>query len=64
VNVRGSGVHGVWSRNDLETRLKRLLRLERHAQETAFVVCEAQLRLLERHSVEFCCRHVEVSERQ
>ena len=59
VNVGVSGVRGVWSRHDLETRLKRLLRLERHAQETTFVVSEEQLRLLERHSVEFRCRHVE-----
>ena len=61
VNVGVSGVRGVWSRHDLETRLKRLLRLERHVQETAFVVSEEQLRLLERHSVEFRCRHVEAA---
>ena len=61
VNVGVSGVRGVWSRHDLETRLKRLLRLERHAQETAFVVSDEQLRLLERHSVEFRCRHVEAT---
>src|SRR5437867_3320296 len=35
VNVGVSGVRGVWSRHDLETRLKRLLRLERHVQTTA-----------------------------
>src|SRR5204862_6264909 len=29
--------------------------------ETAFVVSEEQLRLLERHSVEFRCRHVEAT---
>jgi len=61
VNVGVSGVRGVWSRHDLETRLKRLLRLERHVQETAFVVSEEQLRLLERHSPEFRCRHVEAT---
>ncbi|HXH82653.1 MAG TPA: helix-turn-helix domain-containing protein [Candidatus Tectomicrobia bacterium] len=61
VNVGVSGVRGVWSRHDLETRLKRLLRLERHVQDTAFVVSEEQLRLLERHSLEFRCRHVEAA---
>src|SRR5262249_23005312 len=61
VNVGVSGVRGVWSRHDLETRLKRLLRLERHVRETTFVVSEEQLRLLERHSIEFRCRHVEAT---
>src|SRR5882672_6870474 len=61
VNVGVSVVRGVWSRHDLEARLKRLLRLERHVQETAFVVSAEQLRLLERHSVEFRCRHVEAT---
>jgi len=61
VNVGVSGVRGVWSRHDLETRLKRLLRLERHAQETTFVVSAELLRLLERHSVEFRCRPVEAT---
>ena len=61
VNVGVSGVRGVWSRHDLETRLTRLLRLERQVQEMAFVVSEEQLRLLERHSVEFRCRHVEAT---
>src|SRR5262245_43091827 len=61
VTVSAGGVRGVWLRHDLETRLKRLLRLERHAQEATFVVSEEQLRLLERHSVDFRCRHVEAS---
>jgi hypothetical protein len=52
VTVSAGGVRGVWLRHDLETRLKRLLRLERHAQETTFIVSEEQLRLLERHSVD------------
>lgn len=47
-----SGGRGVWVRNDLERRLKRLLRLERTVQDTTFVVSEEQLRLLDRHSLE------------
>jgi transposase InsO family protein len=61
VTVSAGGVRGVWFRHELETRLKRLLRLERHAQAAIFVVSEEQLRLLERHSVDFRCRHVEAS---
>ena len=61
VNVGVSGVRGVWGRHDLETRLKRLLRLERVAQDSTLVLSDEQLRLLERHSVEFRCRHVETT---
>jgi transposase InsO family protein len=62
VAVSASGVRGVWLRHDLETRLKRLLRLERAArEEPAVVLTEAQIALLERHSVDFRCRHVEAS---
>jgi transposase InsO family protein len=62
VAVSPSGVRGVWLRHDLETRGKRLLRLEQVARdEPAVVLSEAQLALLERHSVEFRCRHVEAS---
>src|SRR5262249_2200913 len=60
-NVGPSGVRGVWLRHDLETRHKRLLRLERVSQDTAFVLSEEQIHLLERHSVDFRCRHVESS---
>ncbi len=61
VNVGATGVRGVWSRHNLETRTKRLLRLEREMQENAFVLSETQIALLERHSVDFRCRHVESS---
>jgi transposase InsO family protein len=61
VNVSPSGVCGVWLRHDLETRHKRLLRLEARAQEDTFVLSDAQIRLLERHSCEFRMRHVETS---
>jgi transposase InsO family protein len=61
VTVSSSGVRGVWLRNELETRTKRLLRLEREAQQQTFVLSERQIALLERHSVDFRCRHVEAS---
>ena len=60
-NIGSSGVRGVWLRHDLETRHKRLLRLERVSQDTSFVLSEEQIHLLERHSVDFRCRHVESS---
>lgn len=60
-SVSSSGVRGVWLRHNIETRTKRLLRLEQAASETTFVLSEEQIRLLERHSVDFRCRHVEAS---
>lgn len=60
--VSPSGVRGVWLRNDLETRYKRLMRLERESRDsTTFVLTDDQVRLLERHSPDFRCRHVESS---
>jgi transposase InsO family protein len=59
MNVSPAGVRGVWMRHGLETRHRRLLRLEQHAQEETFVLSEEQIELLERHSVDFRCRHVE-----
>jgi transposase InsO family protein len=62
VEVSPSGVRGIWLRADLETRYKRLMRLERHCREnTTFVLTDEQVRLLERHSPEFRERHVESS---
>jgi transposase InsO family protein len=61
LTVSSSGVRGVWLRHELETRTKRLLRLERTASDTTFVLTDEQVRLLERHSVDFRCRHVEAS---
>ena len=62
VEVSPSGVRGVWLRNDLETRYKRLMRLERESRDnTTFVLTDAQVRLLERHSPDFRCRHVQSS---
>ena len=62
INVSPAGVRGVWMRHGLETRHRRLLRLEQHAQEETFVLSEEQVELLERHSVDFRCRHVESTE--
>jgi len=59
VNVSPSGVRGVWLRHDLETRYKRLMRLEIHAQDETVVLTDEQIELLERHSCEFRMRHVE-----
>lgn len=61
VSVSAGGVRGVWLRHEIETRHKRLLRLERHARETTFTLSDEQVRLLERHSSEFRTRHVEAS---
>jgi len=61
ISISSGGVRGVWLRNDLETRHKRLLRLEREAQDETFVLSEKQIELLEKHSVDFRCRHVESS---
>ena len=60
-NVSASGVRGVWLRHNLETRTKRLLRLEEVAQQTTYLLSAEQIRLLERHSTDFRCRHVEAS---
>jgi transposase InsO family protein len=60
-SVSSSGVRGVWCRHAIETRSKRLLRLEQSVADTMYVLSEEQIRLLERHSVDFRCRHVEAS---
>lgn len=49
--VCGCG-HGI------ETRYKRLMRLEQLAQGDTIVLSDTQIRLLERHSVEFVALHV------
>ena len=61
IEISPGGVRGVWLRHELETRHKRLLRLEREAQGDTFVLNDEQIALLERHSVDFRCRHVESS---
>lgn len=59
--ISSGGVRGVWQRHDLETRHKRLMRLEVESRKDDFVLSEKQIVLLEKHSVEFRCRHVESS---
>ena len=61
IGVRPAGVRGVFLRNDLESRYKRLMRLERAAQQTTLVLTPSQVALLEKHSVDFRLRHVEAS---
>jgi transposase InsO family protein len=61
VTVSSSGVRGVWQRRSLETRYKRLMRLEQASREQTLVLTEQQIQLLERHSTDFRCRHVESS---
>jgi transposase InsO family protein len=48
-------------RHGIETRHKRLLALEKRAQEDTFVLSERQIELLEQHSADFRCRHVEAN---
>lgn len=59
--ISPGGVRNVWLRHELETRHKRLLRLETVAQGETIVLSEQQMQLLERHSVDFRCRHIESS---
>lgn len=61
VSISSGGVRGVWLRNNLETRNKRLLRLEQTSRDDTFVLSEKQIELLEKHSLDFRCRHVESS---
>jgi transposase InsO family protein len=59
IQVSPAGVRNVWMRHGLETRHKRLLALEKQSQEETFVLSERQIALLEKHSSDFRCRHVE-----
>jgi transposase InsO family protein len=61
VNAGPSGVRGEWLHHDLETRHKRLLRLERVSQESSFVLSDEEIQLLKRQSVDFCRRHAQAS---
>jgi transposase InsO family protein len=61
MNVSPTGVRSVWLRHGLETRHQRLLRLEQQAHDDTYLLSEEQIALLEQHSVDFRCRHVEAS---
>jgi hypothetical protein len=54
--------HARWLTGEHRHELiSRLMRLEQHAQGDTVVLSETQIRLHERHSAEFRCRHVEAS---
>ena len=60
VNVSASSVRNVWIKEDMETRYKRLLRLEeRSAAQEGFELTEEQIRLIEKANPCFKERHVE-----
>lgn len=61
LEVSPGGVRNVWLRHELETRYKRLLRLEKHASDETIMLTQEQIQLLEKHSVDYRCRHVESS---
>ncbi|NPV54701.1 MAG: IS481 family transposase [Firmicutes bacterium] len=52
-------VRNIWVRNDLETRYKRMLELEKRSAKKGFALTEEQIKLLEKHNPEFAERHIE-----
>jgi len=56
--VAASTVRNVWIRNDLETRYKRMLELEKRSSKKGFKLTEEQIRLLEKHNPEYADRHL------
>ncbi len=58
VSVCPTSVRNVWLKEDLETKYKRLLRLEEKAMSKVFKLTEQQIRLLEKANPEFAERHV------
>ena len=52
-------VRNIWIRNELETRYKRMLELEKKTAVKNFKLTEEQVRLLEKLNPEFAERHVE-----
>jgi len=59
VLVCATTVRNVWLKEGLETRYKRLLRLEEEVMAEGFELTEGQIRLLEKANPEFAERHVE-----
>ncbi len=58
IAVCATSVRNVWLKEKLETKYKRLLRLEEKAMGKGFKLTEAQIRLLEKANPEFAERHV------
>ena len=58
VLVCATTVRNVWLKEGMETKYKRLLRLEQKVMEKGFELTEQQIRLLEKANSEFAERHV------
>jgi transposase InsO family protein len=59
LSICATSVRNVWKKEDLETKYKRLLRLEEKAMAKGFKLTEKQIRLLEKANPEFAERHVQ-----
>lgn len=59
LSVCATTVRNVWLKENIETKYKRLLRLEEQAMAEGFQLTEQQIRLLEKANPEFAERHVE-----
>ena len=59
IAVCATSVRNVWIKENLETKYKRLLRLEEKAMSKGFKLTEKQIRLLEKANPEFAERHVQ-----
>lgn len=57
--ISATTVRNVWMRNDLETRYKRMLELEKRSAKKGFTLSEEQIKLLEKHNPEYAERHVQ-----
>ena len=60
LQVSSGGVRGVWTRNKLQARHHRLLRLEETVRKRKIKLTEEQIQALERFDPEFRERHIEV----
>ena len=59
ISVSASSVRNLWIKQDMETRYKRLLRLEETQAEQGFELTEQQIRLIEKANPCYKERHVE-----
>jgi len=59
IAVCATSVRNVWIKENLESKYKRLLRLEEKAMSKGFKLTEKQIRLLEKANPEFAERHVQ-----